>query len=183
LTLVADSTSVRYGSSTILSGMLSDATSGLGLGGKRVTFSSNGTSIGWTTTASDGAYRVRLTPTRTATWTASFAGDGTNLASSSTATSIAVTTSVKASVARSMGHGRYLVRGVAKPGTAGTRLLLQVRSGSRWKTVSAARTHAGGAATFRVKLTQRQTYQLRVLCAAGNHLASGASHTFKIRAR
>jgi len=183
LTLVADATSVRYGSSTILSGMLSDARTNVGLGAKTIAFSSEGRTLGYTSTASDGTYRVRLYPTRTASFTATFAGSGSYLPSSSTATTIVVTTALKASVARHMGHGKYLVRSVADPGEAGTRLLLQVHTSHGWKTVRSALTHAGGAATFKVKLTQRQTYQLRVLSAASGSLAGGTSDTFKIRSR
>jgi subtilisin family serine protease len=183
LTLNASASSVRYGGSVLLSGALTNATTGAGLAAKKVTFSSGGTALGSTTTSSTGAYQVRLLPYRTASYTASFAGDGVNLASSSTATTITVTTALKASVARSLGNGRYMVRSVASPGTAGTRLVLQVHTGSGWKSVAAARTHSGGAATFKVKLTKRQTYKLRVFSAAANNLAPGASATFKIRAR
>jgi subtilisin family serine protease len=176
LTLNANSASVKYGSYVTLSGMLSDATTGAGLGGKSISFTANGTSIGSIVTAADGTYKGLIRPARTLSYVASFAGDGVYLASTSGTTTVKVTTAVKASISR-VKAGRYVVHGSTSPGTAGTKLLLQLKHNHSWKTVDSARTVKGGKAVFKLKLTKRQTYALRVLASGG-----GASKTLTVRA-
>ena len=134
----------------------------------------NGKTLGQVTTMSDGSVRVRLYPGRTTSYTATFDGDADHLASTSTATTVKVTTALSASVTKS--GSRYIVKGVTNPGTAGTKLLLQVRHAKAWKTVDVERTGKGGKATFKVKLTKRQSHTLRVSAAGG-----GVSNTFTVR--
>ncbi|HUR73917.1 MAG TPA: hypothetical protein VMZ00_06550, partial [Sporichthya sp.] len=159
-----------------LGGLLSDAITGAGLGSRVVDLTGDGQRLAQVTTASDGTFRVRMSPRRTTSYTVSFGGESGHFASS-TGTTVVVTTAVTASVTKLSGTGKYLVKGIIKPGTAGTKLLLQVRSGDSWKTVDAARTGKRGTANFAVTLTKRQSYTLRVSTAGGR-----ASINLKIRA-
>jgi subtilisin family serine protease len=173
LSLSANSSQVRYGSYVTLSGMLVDATTGAGLGGRTISFTASGQNIGQVVTTSDGAFKGRVRPARTASYAARFAGDGTYLAATSNATTVKVAASVRASISR-LKAGRYLVHGVSTPDT---KLKLQLRGATAWKTVESARTGKAGKATFKLWLTKRQTYALRVLASGG-----GASRTLRIRA-
>jgi subtilisin family serine protease len=177
LSLQAEASKVRYGSPVMLNGLLSDATTGAGLGGLAVVLKGNDKTLGQVTTLADGSFRVRVYPGRTTSYTASFAGDAQHLASTSVAATVQVTSRLSASIRKVSGSGKYLVQGITKPGTAGTKLLLQVQHGKGWKTVDVARTGKGGKATFQVKLTKRQSYTLRVSAAGG-----GASRSLEVRA-
>ena len=178
LTLSADAAKVRSGSTVTLRGALTGATSGAGLGGRTVTLRAGSTAVGKVVTAGDGSYAARVRPGRTTTFTATFAGDGTYLASSSSATTVKVSLSVRALASRTKGRpGKYAVVGVADGGGAGTKLLLQLRKAKSWKTVSSGRTGTAGAVKFKVKLTKRQTYSLRI------STAGATSKPLKIRVR
>ncbi len=178
LSLRADATKIRYGSTVTLRGMLTDARSGAGIGGRTVTLRTGSSSLGNVTTGADGSYALRVRPSRTLSFTASFAGDGTYLASTSSTATVTVTLTVRAVASRTKGSpGKYSVVGVADGGSAGTKLLLQVRGAKAWKTVGAARTGRTGSVKFSVKLTKRQTYALRVFTSGT------ASKTLKIRVR
>ncbi|HUR73608.1 MAG TPA: S8 family peptidase [Sporichthya sp.] len=176
LSLQAEPSKVRYGSSVILGGLLSDALTGAGLGSRAVVLNGDGQKLGQVTTSSDGSFRMRMYPRRTTSYTVSFGGEAGHFASS-TGTTVQVTTAVTASIRKLSGTGKYLVTGITNPGTAGTKLLLQVRQGHSWKTMDAARTGKRGKANFTVKLTKRQSYTLRVSTAGGR-----VSTSLKIRA-
>jgi subtilisin family serine protease len=179
LSLRADATSIRYGATTTLRGRLTDATTGAGLAGKTVTLRSGSSILGNATTAADGSYATQVRPGGTMSFYATFAGHDTYLASAASAVTVKVSLSVRALASRTKGSpGRYAVVGKADPGTAGTKLQLQVRGATSWKTVGAARTGESGSVKFKVKLTKRQTYALRV-AAPG----AGTSKILKIRVR
>ena len=179
LSLGANAKKVRYGKALTLRGLLTNATTGAPVASKTVTLRAGTSIVGKLTTAVDGRYAARVRPGRTTSFTATFAGDGTHLASSTGSVTVKVTVAVRALASRTKGSpGRYAVVGKADPGSAGTKLKLQVRGANSWKTVGAARTGQGGSVKFKLQLTKRQTYALRV-AAQG----SGTSKVLKIRVR
>ncbi len=184
MSLYAGASKINFGSAVTLRGTLTDGTTGAGVAGRTVTFRTGGNPVTNVTTAADGSYSARLRPARTMAFTATFAGDANYLASSSPAVTVKVGTSVRASASRSAGSpGKYVVKGVTDPGTAGIKLQLQVRGAKSWKTVDAARTGKNGNATFKVKLTKRQTYALRIFAPGTGALSHGTSQVVTIRVR
>ena len=179
LSLRADSGKIRYGASVTLRGMLTDATTGAGIAGRTVTLRSGSSVVGNVATAADGSYAARVRPGRTMSFQATFAGSATQLASSTGSVTVKVRLAVRALPSRTKGKpGRYAVVGQANPGPIGTKLQLQVRGAKAWKTVRAARTGKAGTVKFKVRLTKRQIYTLRV-AAPG----AGTSRVVKIRVR
>ncbi len=183
ITLRADSTKIRYGSQVTLRGTLTDA-SGRRLGGRPVVIRADGRAIGEVTSNSDGSFGARVRPSRTMAYTAGFDGDDTYAPSTSSPVAVKVATAVRAQVKKKPSrYGKLTVLGIADPKTSGLKLQLQLRGSSGWKTVDAARTNSQGKATFKVKLTKRQTYALRVFTKGGGALVQGTSPTFKVRVR
>lgn len=184
MSLYAEASKIRFGSAVTLRGTLTDGTTGAGLARRTVTFRTGGDPVTNVTTAADGSYSARLRPARTMAFTATFAGDAQFLASSSGPVTVKVGTSVRAIASRSAGRpGKYLVKGVTDPGTAGIKLQLQVRVAKTWKTIDATRTGKHGNATFKVKLTKRQIYALRIFTRGNGALSQGTSKVVTIRVR
>ncbi|WP_344609210.1 S8 family peptidase [Sporichthya brevicatena] len=183
ITLKADSAKIRYGSQVTLRGTLTDG-AGRRLGGLPVVIRADGRAIGTVTSKSDGSFAGRVRPSRTMAYTAGFDGNATYAASASAPVAVKVATSLRAQIKKKPNRpGKLTVVGIAEPKTAGLKLQLQLRGTSGWKTVSSARTNSKGKATFKVVLTKRQTYALRIYTKGAGALVQGSTPTFKVRTR
>jgi hypothetical protein len=179
LTLTGAPTTVVYGHSVTLGGVLAQGT--LALSGQAVTLaaepfgSSTFTQFSTPATDSNGAYSLIVNPTMQTVYQANAAG----VATLPTVT-VQVSQLVKLSVRRK--GGKVYFKGSLGPKKKGRIILIQKAAGKRWKTV--ARVKTGTRSTFAkvLKLSLgRRGYRFRASTAAYPGLLAGSSPTVKLR--
>jgi len=154
---------VRYGKPVRINGVVAPASAG---GAVELQHSARGRPyrrVAATETASDGSYRFAPRARRSGSYRA-VSGD----AAASEARRVTVVASLRARTTRHALGGRAIrVRGTLLPRLGGRSVVLQVRSGERWRAVDRVRTTAGGR--FRARFAPRGigSYRLRARFSGG----------------
>jgi len=168
LTLAASPSSIVYGSTSVLTGAVTQATAGLG--GRAVTFwqrpvgAAAFTQLSTATSGGDGSYSTTVKPTKTTTYKATSPG-----VPEQTVT-VGVAHLLRLSVVRRGSKGT--LRGRLGPSHPGRLVVIQVSTGSGWRTLAKVKTSK--RSTFRIvrKLKPHGKYRFRARTAADkDHLA------------
>jgi predicted GH43/DUF377 family glycosyl hydrolase len=168
LTLAASAPSVVFGKPVVLTGTLTQG--GGALAGQPVTISAQGTGdpafapVSSVTTDTAGGFTATVVPTKATTYKATYAG------AAEPTVSVTVAHLVTLSVVRKGTKGTF--RGRLGPSHPGRLVVIQVKSGSGWKTL--AKLKASKSSTFSTvrKLKAHAKYQFRARTAAdAQHLA------------
>jgi predicted GH43/DUF377 family glycosyl hydrolase len=178
LTLAASATKVVYGKPVTLSGLLSQG--GVASSGQTVTLAAQpfGTSsfvqFATPTTDSGGAYSTTSTPTRQTVYQAS----ATGVTAGPTVT-VAVVQLLKLSVVRK--GGKVYFKGRLAPKKRGRVIVIQVRSGKRWKVLARAKTSRRSTFKGSRALKPGHAYKFRAKTGGYPGLLSGTSRTVRLR--
>ncbi|MEU8231424.1 M4 family metallopeptidase [Actinoplanes sp. NPDC048967] len=135
-------------------------------------------------TDAKGAWRATVKPSITTTYRIRYAGSpGAWPATSATpAATVRYTATIKASTTKPKANKKIKLTGTAKPGRAGVKVTLQRKSGSKWVTVTTAKTTSSGSYSF-TRSFKRGTWTLRVSVAGGTYNAGATSSgvTLKVK--
>jgi predicted GH43/DUF377 family glycosyl hydrolase len=179
LTITAAPTTVVYGKSVTLNGLLTQGA--LALSGQTVTLAAEPfgsvafTPFATPTTDVTGAYPTVVHPTMQTVYEAS----ATGVVTAPTVT-VHVSQLVKLGVRRK--GGKVYFKGSLGPKRKGRVIVIQKRSGKRWKTIARVRTSK--LSTFAKALAlplSRHGYRFRAKTSAYPGLLAGTSHTVKLR--
>lgn len=184
MNVVASRTALRFGTSTTLSGRLTDATGGRALGGRSVELWGAPLGrlplvrVGATRTRADGGYTIVARPVRSTLYQVRYVG-GIGRLSGSARRTVEVQPRVDLYTSRHSG-ATYVLTTVVAPSHGGQRVVLQRLVGRTWRQVAAAPLTAGSAADFRVRLG-RGTSAYRVLKAADKDHLAAYSRVLRLR--
>ena len=186
LTLRPRASAVIYGQKVGVSGYLTAA--GVPLAERRVEIrwaSAGGvTKTATTTTDGDGFYQATIAPEATAVWTAAATGPAGEAIVSDAFRGLTVAPEVSIALANRRAGGRYVevFSGVVKPAHAGSRVLVQRRSGGSWRTIATG--SLDGRSRYRVSWPlplRSATYLFRTLLPAHADHEAGVSRTARLR--
>jgi hypothetical protein len=187
LTLRPRATDVAYGDTVDVAGYLTVA--GAPLGGRRV-------EVRWTdvrgltktattaTTDGDGFYRATIAPQANGAWTAAAAGPAGEAIVSEAFRDLSVVPDVTLALAHRRAGSGYveIFTGAVKPAHMGRRVLVQLRSGSSWRTLAGGALDARSRYRISWPLPQRTaTYVFRTLLPAHDDHAAGISRSARLR--
>ncbi|GEM_PF-1095468 len=187
LTLRPRASALVYGEKVGVAGYLTAA--GVPLAGKSVEVrSTNADGVTKTaataTTNGQGFYAATIAPEATAAWTAAADGPAGETIVSETFSDLRVAPEVSISLASHKAGGGYveIFSGAVKPAHAGSRVLVQQRSGSSWRTLASGT--LDGRSRYRVSWPlplRTATYFFRTLLPAGAGDEAGVSPTARLR--
>lgn len=131
-----------------------------------------------------GGWRHTVAPATTTAYRVKFAGSsGMWPATSATVTTtIRYAVTVTASTTRPKANKKIKITGTTKPGRAGVKVTLQRKSGSRWVTVTSAKTTASGKYSFS-RAFKRGTWKLRTVVPGSAYNAGATSSTVKLKVK
>lgn len=172
----AQADSVRYGEPVRITGVVAPARAGGTVELQHAAAGRPYRRVAATETAADGSYRFAPRARRSGSYRA-VSGD----AATSEARRVTVVAALRARTTRHALGGRSIrVRGTLLPRLRGRRVMLQLRSGGRWRAVDSARTNAGGRFSARVTPRGIGTYRLRVRFAGGALAAADGERLGKV---
>jgi len=172
----AEADSVRYGKPVRITGMLAPASAGSAVELQHAPAGGAYRRVATTETDADGSYGFAPRARSSGSYRA-VSGD----AAASEARRVTVVAALRARAARHALGGRTIrVRGTLLPQLRGRRIVLQLRSGGRWRAVDRVRTSAGGR--FRARFAPRGigSYRLRARFAGGALAAADGQRLGKV---
>jgi hypothetical protein len=181
LTLAASSP-VTYGSSTTVSGNLKTS-AGVALPGRVVRVlakpygSASYSTVGTVTTNASGGYSVRLTPSKSTSYYASYAGGPSLMGRTSAVAAVSVRQSVSVALNDATATRAQTVyfSGVVAPNGSGHRIYLQRYANGAWSNVKSMTLHSTSRYRFAWKPTNSADYTFRVYRPARSGYAAGYS--------
>jgi hypothetical protein len=188
LTMRVSKTAIVYGSALTVTGELA-ASGGSGRAGELVTLyqrpsgSTTANLVSSATTAAGGLVRFRVSPRVDTQYSLEFAGSptlgGTAVAAGPIEVAPRITTALRSS-AIARGAGTRL-SGIVTPAERGRHVALELEHGHHWKQIGGATLSRAGHFSFRIRPGSSGALRYRVVIAAGDQLAAGASAPITLR--
>ena len=188
LTMAVSRTTVVYGSSLTVTGELK-ASGGPGRAGERVTLyqrrpgSATMSAVSSAETGASGSVRFRVSPRAATEYSLEFPGSptlgGAGVAVSAIQVAPRITTALTSSVI-ARGHSTRLA-GIVTPAEPGHHVELELEHHHRWARIATRAMSHAGHFSFRIRPGSIGALRYRVVTAAGDQLAPGASAPITLR--